>query len=329
MMSQHRPAQTPSPVGFEQRIHLSQHIFELDDGHRVGVSVGGHGVPLVFLHGLALNHRAYLETLHRIADLGFLVVAIDAAGHGATQDFGARAHFADFVSLTLRALDVLGIEMAVFAGHSMGGRMVIELAAQAPERVLAAILFNAAAGASFDQMLEAASGPLPHSAAVILAILLGNGQDPAQVSMHRFRQLLRILLRAVIRNLRCPLGPARAALAMVQSPNSTALLRVMRERAIPTLVLHGDHDALVSFQTARDMAQDAGGSLYRLQGACHSWILANPRQGADALRHLITGELGEALRRAAQLLGIPDWRNSALWEQALIEPTGLIRRLGG
>jgi pimeloyl-ACP methyl ester carboxylesterase len=48
----------------------------------------------------------------------------------------------------VRTLEALGIEKAVFMGHSMGGRMIIQLATIAPERVLAAVLLDAAAGAA-------------------------------------------------------------------------------------------------------------------------------------------------------------------------------------
>jgi len=50
-----------------RRIRLKHHVVELDDGHEVGVSVGGQGVPLVFLHGLVLSRRAYLRMLSRVA----------------------------------------------------------------------------------------------------------------------------------------------------------------------------------------------------------------------------------------------------------------------
>jgi pimeloyl-ACP methyl ester carboxylesterase len=133
----------------ERRIRLTHH--QLDDGHEVGVSVGGQGVPLVFMHGLALSRRAYVRLLSRVAGLGFLVIAIDAAGHGDTHNLPRNAgELADRVDLTLRTLDALGVRQAVFAGHSMGGRMAIQLAAVAPDRVLAAVLLDAAAGASFD-----------------------------------------------------------------------------------------------------------------------------------------------------------------------------------
>ena len=127
----------------------------LDDGHKVGVSVGGHGVPLVFLHGLGLSGRAYVRLLSRLAGMGFLVVALDAAGHGGTPNLPrSAADLAHRVDLTVRTLDALGIEKAVFMGHSMGGRMTIQLAAIAPQRVLAAVLLDAAAGTPFDDTIR-------------------------------------------------------------------------------------------------------------------------------------------------------------------------------
>src|ERR1700739_3471832 len=140
----------------ERRIRPTHHLLELQDGHEVGVSVGGAGVPLVFMHGLALSRRAYLRMLSRVAGLGFLVIAIDAAGHGETRNLPrSAADLADRVDLTVRTLHALGVRQAVFAGHSMGGRMAIRLAAVAPERVLAAVLFDAAAGAAIDEAIPA------------------------------------------------------------------------------------------------------------------------------------------------------------------------------
>lgn len=322
------PANAPKPREIERRTNLSHHVFALDDGHKVGVSVGGRGVPLVFLHGLALNRYAYMEMLRQLAGLGFLVVAIDTPGHGDTDEFGSRkTQLAEFAALTLRTLDFLGVGKAVFVGHSLGGRIAIELAARAPERVLATVLLNAAAGVSFDKMLAALAGPPSQAVGALITMLRGTGQDLTGVDITRAGRLARTLTNAVIGNLRRPLGPARAALAALQSPHLTPQLRQMRRHGIPTMVLHGDMDYMVPFQSARDMAEETGGSLFQLPGACHSWMLANPQHAAGALRRLIAGELGYALGRAAETLGIPDWHECAAWERALIAPRALIRQL--
>ncbi|MEZ5238620.1 MAG: hypothetical protein R2716_06605 [Microthrixaceae bacterium] len=66
--------------------HLARHEFELDDGHTVGVTVAGEGVPLVVVHGFSAEGFLYAQSLSRLVRMGFRVVAIDTAGHGATQE---------------------------------------------------------------------------------------------------------------------------------------------------------------------------------------------------------------------------------------------------
>src|ERR1700739_3539158 len=106
----------------ERRIRLSHHLLELQDGHEVGVSVGGAGVSLVFMHGLALSRRAYVRMLSRVAGLGFLVIAIDAAGHGDTRNLpGNAGDLADRVDLTMRTLDALGVRRGGVAPAPPGG----------------------------------------------------------------------------------------------------------------------------------------------------------------------------------------------------------------
>lgn len=107
------------PAG--SRIRLRHWLFEMPDGRRVGISVGGCGVPLVFFHGIGMNRHAYLRLLSRLPQVGFLVVAVDAPGHGETflPPRGARS-FAARMAATSDILDALGIRRALLAGHRMG-----------------------------------------------------------------------------------------------------------------------------------------------------------------------------------------------------------------
>lgn len=314
----------------DRRIRLTHHLVELGDGHEVGVSVGGQGVPLVFLHGLALDRRAYLRMLSRAAGLGFLVIAIDAAGHGDTRNLPRNAgELADRVDLILRTLDALGIQRAVVAGHSMGGRMAIQLAAVAPDRVLAAVLFDAAAGASLDDVIPALAHSLRLAVRTIGLAAYDAQRDPFRLSVAEHGRYVRMLASVAMRNARQPMGFTGAARAILQSGDYTPLLHVMRDQQIPTIVVHGERDLLVPFDSARDLAEDADATLYRVPGAYHLWMIANPRQGADALRQLRNRELGKALRDAAAGLGIKDWRDAAAWDRVLIEPDATVRELNG
>ncbi len=63
---------------------LARHTITLPDGHTVGVAVCGRGVPLVVVHGFSAEGILYAQTLSRLVDLGFKVIAVDTAGHGGT-----------------------------------------------------------------------------------------------------------------------------------------------------------------------------------------------------------------------------------------------------
>ena len=281
----------------------------LDDGHKVGVTVGGQGVPLVFLHGIALSGRAYVRLLSRLAGMGFLVVALDAAGHGVTPNLPRNAaDLSDRVDLALRALDALGVRKAVFMGHSMGGRMIVALAAAAPDRVLAAVLLNAAAGSSFDESIRTPVRSPRWAAQALVNAAYDAPGDPSRLPGPERNRYLRQMAGALARNVRTPLGLPGAVRAIISSGDYTPMLEAMREHNVPTIVVHGENDLVVPFSSALDMAERTDGALYRVPGAYHSWMLANPRQGADMVRQLLAAELGDVLRdtaRAHGIMGVP------------------------
>ncbi|GAY13663.1 alpha/beta fold hydrolase [Mycobacterium sp. shizuoka-1] len=292
------------------RIRLCHQVLRLDDGHRVGVSVGGHGTPLVFLHGYGMTAAAYRRLLRRLGGLGFTVIAFDAAGHGSTPTLPADATLEARVDLTLRALDALGVDRAVFLGHSMGGRMIVDLAARAPERVVAAVLLNAAAGAPFDESI--APGRRSPRAIVgrLFAAVVDAQGDPRHLPAAELLGYVRLMSGVLARNVRAPWGLTGALRAILGSGDFGAKLAAMRDHAVPTIVVHGDKDGVVPFDNAYDMAERADATLYRVPGAHHSWMLARPRQAADMMRQLLDAELGRILAAAnrpadARVLG-PD-----------------------
>ena len=176
---------------------LSQHMLQLDDGHRVGVTVGGHGIPLVFLHGIALNTTVYMRFLSRLSAHGFRVIAIDAAAHGRTAPLRG-SDFRSAVGLLVRALDTLGVRRAVVVGHSMGGRATIELAAGQPDRVLAAVLLDAAAGDAFDASAKRALQSMPALVTGVSGALFDTAVDWWRCSDWRDRRLYGLSLAAAV-----------------------------------------------------------------------------------------------------------------------------------
>lgn len=275
------------------------------------------------MHGLLLSRRAYLRMLSRIAGMGFLVVAVDAAGHGDTGRLPSDAcGFSDRANSVLRTLDALGIGQALFVGHSMGGRMTIQLAARAPERVLA--LFDPAAGAQFDTTIpKLVRSPTKALGAAYTAFRDTLG-DPTQLSPSEQLGYFRVLAAVAVPNLRYPLVAVRTIKAIIESGDYTPMLRTMRDEGMPTMVVHAEKDMIVPFQHARDIADESDATLYKVPDAYHSWMIANPRQGADAFRQLLDGELGEVLRNAADTMGIADLDDHEAWERELLDPDALV-----
>lgn len=286
---------TAAELPSRARVRLRHEVLRLDDGHSVGVSIGGRGVPLVFLHGYGLNARAYLRLLRRLGGLGFTVIALDAAGHGGTPTLSAEATLECRVDLTLRALDAMGIEKAVFLGHSMGGRMIVDLAARAPERLSAAVLLNAAAGAPFDESISPGHRSPRVVAERLLAVAVDAQGDPRRLPITELAGYVRLMARALARNARAPLGLTGALRALLGSGDFADKLVAMRDNGVPTIVVHGEKDGVVPFENAFDMAERADAALYRVPGAHHSWMLAHPRQSADMMRQLLDAELGRVL----------------------------------
>ncbi|WP_082958539.1 alpha/beta fold hydrolase [Mycobacterium sp. E3198] len=313
------------PGTSQSRIRLSHHTVELDDGRRIGMSVGGRGVPLLFMHGLLLSRRAYLRMLSRIAGMGFLVVAVDAAGHGDTGRLPSDAcSFSDRADSVLRTLDALGIGQALFVGHSMGGRMTIQLAARAPERVLAAVLFDPAAGARFDTSIpNLVKSPTKALGAAYTAVRDTLG-DPTQLSPAEQLGYFRVLTAVAVPNLRDPVAAVRTIRAIVESGDYTPMLRTLRDEGMPTMIVHAEKDMIVPFPYAHEIANESDATLYKVPDAYHSWMIANPRQGADAFRQLLSGELGEVLRNAANAMGIADVDDHEAWERELLDPDALV-----
>jgi hypothetical protein len=192
--------------------------------------------------------------------------------------------------------------------------MIIQLAAVAPDRVLAAVLLNAAAGAPFDQSIRTPVRSPRRAARAVLNAAYDAPGDPRRLTAIERKRYMRQMAGALARNARTPLGLPGAVRAIIASGDYTPMLEAMRAHSVPTIVVHGENDLVVPFDSAHDMADRADGTLYRVPGAYHSWMLANPRHGADMMRQLLAAELGDALRDAARVHGVKGGR----WEGSLL-----------
>jgi pimeloyl-ACP methyl ester carboxylesterase len=310
---------------------LARHQITLADGHKVGIAVCGRGVPLVMVHGFTAEGLLYAQTLSRLVSAGYKVVAIDTAGHGSTQGLPpGGAEISEYSRLLRRVVDHLGIKQAVFVGHSMGGRMVTELAADNPDRALSVILLDAIVGETWDKLVTLFRTN-PFLLGWIGAVLALDSvatvpllRDPGQAM-----KLARLTQGMVRRTAVNPLRLAGPGLSIIRSTPSKPLLEQLRRKGIPLMAIHGDRDIAVPLSTGRSAARIAGGQLVVVEGGTHSWLLKDPETFPAILRESMASPMGQQGRDSMFRKAGIDPRAATFddLERAFYEPAALIHRL--
>jgi 3-oxoadipate enol-lactonase len=116
------------------------------NGARLSFRENGAGLPVVFLHPTPLDHYYWMPMMEELG--GIRAILPDLRGHGASE-LGTNLPVGGFTLMpdapvlsmaqmaadTLKLLDHLEIQQAVFAGCSIGGYVLLELWRQAAARV--------------------------------------------------------------------------------------------------------------------------------------------------------------------------------------------------
>ena len=96
---------------------------------------GDRSAPaVVCLHGVNAHGRRYRKLAEERLAARFRVLAPDLRGHG-FSDWEPPWTIATHAHDVLETLDAAGVARAAWVGHSFGGRLALEVAALAPERV--------------------------------------------------------------------------------------------------------------------------------------------------------------------------------------------------
>jgi 3-oxoadipate enol-lactonase len=110
------------------------------EGVSIAYEVAGDpdAVPIVLVSGCGGPAAGWYGLVPVLVAAGYRVVAFDNRGMAPSSSPPAPYAIADMVADTLGLCDHLGIDRAIFVGHSMGGWVAEVLAAESPERVIAA-----------------------------------------------------------------------------------------------------------------------------------------------------------------------------------------------
>ena len=308
---------------------LARHEIVLADDHRVGVAVCGQGLPVVLVHGFTAEGILYAQTLSRLVAMGFKVVAIDVAGHGATQGLPTGGDDLEaYTRLLAQVLDELGVRRAVLAGHSMGGRLVAQLAAADPDRAIAVVLIDAVVGEWWDRLIRLSRFAPPVMvglAALLVADTLSTLpllRNPSQAA-----KLGRLVGPVLVGHARRPWRMFGPAISMMRSEPSRRILEGLGEAGIPVVVIHGDRDMPVPYATAVDAARRSAGTLVTVKGGTHSWVLKDPETLPAIIAELLDGPLARVRAAALGAAGLREDATPEQVERAFLGPHAWVRKL--
>ena len=133
-------------VVVEPIIGRYMHLTLNGKAHRVYVEEAGSGIPLLCLHTAGADTRQY-RALMNDPDLlkHYRVIAFDLPWHGKSsppegwQKETYRLSSRDYAEAILTVAQALELEQPIVMGCSIGGRIVLHLALEHPERFGAAI----------------------------------------------------------------------------------------------------------------------------------------------------------------------------------------------
>lgn len=133
-------------IHFEPSIGRYLHLDLLGKPHRLYVEEAGQGIPLLCLHTAGSDTRQYRGLLNDPKILrDFRVIAFDLPWHGKSsppagwQNTDYLLTSNDYTRIILEVADALELERPVAMGCSIGGRIVLHLALEHPERFRALI----------------------------------------------------------------------------------------------------------------------------------------------------------------------------------------------
>jgi len=103
----------------------------------------GSGPPVVLIHGGASDSSDWTETMTTLSR-SYSLYAPDMLGYGLTDRDKPSYYLSEFVDFTLDFIQTVGLDSAALAlvGHSLGGRVCLEIALQHPEKVRRLVLID-------------------------------------------------------------------------------------------------------------------------------------------------------------------------------------------
>ncbi|WP_175525174.1 alpha/beta fold hydrolase [Microbacterium sp. cf046] len=238
-------------------------------GAAIGFDVFGEpdAPPMVIIQGFSAQRIGWPTGLcEALSDRGFRVVRFDNRDTGQSERYPAGGYsLVDLARDTLALLDDLGLESAHIVGQSMGGMIAQLVATIAPSRVRSlGLLYTTASTRHFvdvDDAVARIEAPQPSTRAEFIAAYLISEANCASTAYPQDTAWLADLGgqmwdRGVDQD-----GVNRQLAALLAFPDAIDAARTI---SVPTAIIAGDADRLISFRASEELHAAIPGSTLRI-----------------------------------------------------------------
>ena len=266
-------ARYPDAEGFIER-----------SGVKVGYEVFGAGEPaILLLTSWAIVHaRQWKAQVPHLAR-HFQVITVEGRGNGrADRPVSADAYRdREYVDDAIAVLDATGVDRAVVVGLSVGGRHALQLAAWYPERAAGVVAIGAALPwpmpPGFDEPWDTYEGWGKANRHYWLADYRGWVEffmsqvftEPHSTKPHE---------DGVAWGLDTTAETLLLTVPAVGEPTAADAEAICRQVRCPVLIVHGDQDGIVPYDTGVALARWTGGQMVTIHGGGHAPTLRDPIQ---------------------------------------------------
>jgi non-heme chloroperoxidase len=251
---------------------------------------GGGGRPVVLIHGWPLSAQAWAPQVSALRAAGYRVVAYDRRGFGRSDKPESGYSYDALADDLQRVLDQCGLQDVTLVGFSMGGGEVARYITRCGESRLHSVVFAAAVPPYLMKTADNPEGPLRPETAQQMRTALEQDRsaffDQFTKDFYSANGVLQVTESQRGEAIALCLQSAQhAALACMDSFGTTDFREDLKKVTVPTLVIHGEADAIVPIEGSGQRTHRAVGhsKLVRVSGAPHGLNVSHAQAFNDAL----------------------------------------------
>jgi pimeloyl-ACP methyl ester carboxylesterase len=217
----------------------------------ISFSDTGKGTAIVLLHGFLENQKMWNNYIDAFSKRN-RVITVDLLGHGETECLGYVHTMEDNAEAVHAVVTELGIQKAVFVGHSMGGYVALAFAELYPDAVKGIVLLNSTALADSeerktnrDRAIKAVKQSYINFISLSIANLFSedNRERLNQEIESTKKEALKTPLQGIVASLE----------GMKVRPSREALLHLT---AYPKMIILGKKDPVLNYEQTKEQIED-------------------------------------------------------------------------